>query len=229
MRYRAKAGQGEELAGLLLHVAERLRATAACELYLISRDAADADVVWVQEIWSGEADAEAALAQASDADEGPKPQDVLALVDGRPERFDTVPLGGVADPTRAPDGHTIRNLADSEDLAAKHGMGELTEVRFPTGDLGAGHTGLSHHRIKPRRRQPFGHRHARAEEVYVVLAGSGQVKIEDEVSDLRPLDAVRVGPGQTRAFAAGDDGLELLAFGPRHRGDSEMLPGWWTD
>ena len=41
----------------------------------------------------------------------------------------------------------------------------------------------------------------------------------------RPLSA----PGVTRAFQAGPDGLELLAFGPRHDGDGDVLPGWWSD
>jgi hypothetical protein len=32
-----------------------------------------------------------------------------------------------------------------------------------------------------------------------------------------------------RAFEAGDEGLELLAFGPRHEGDGELVHGWWSD
>jgi len=88
---------------------------------------------------------------------------------------------------------------------------------------------LSHHRLRADTRQPFGHRHERAEEVYVVIAGSGRVKLDDEIAELRPLDAVRVAPAVTRAFEAGPDGLELLAFGPRHDGDGELFPGWWSE
>jgi mannose-6-phosphate isomerase-like protein (cupin superfamily) len=65
--------------------------------------------------------------------------------------------------------------------------------------------------------------------VYVVLRGSGQVKLDDRIVDLRELDAIRVAPGVTRAFQAGSDGLELLAVGPRHDGDGDVLPGWWSD
>jgi len=43
------------------------------------------------------------------------------------------------------------------------------------------------------------------------------------------LDAVRVSPAVTRAFEAGPDGLEVLAFGPHHEGDGELIPGWWSD
>jgi len=65
--------------------------------------------------------------------------------------------------------------------------------------------------------------------VYVVLRGSGQAKLDDQLVELRTLDAIRVAPGVTRAFQAGRDGLELLAFGPRHDGDGDVLPGWWSD
>jgi hypothetical protein len=43
------------------------------------------------------------------------------------------------------------------------------------------------------------------------------------------LDALRVAPGVVRAFEAGPDGIELLAFGPRHAGDGEIIADWWTD
>jgi mannose-6-phosphate isomerase-like protein (cupin superfamily) len=102
-------------------------------------------------------------------------------------------------------------------------------VRFPSDDLDAEHTGLSHQRLRPGKRQMFAHRHRHAEEVYVVLSGTGRVRIEDEIVDVGPMDAIRVGPQQTRAFEAGADGLEYLAFGRRARGDAEIVPDWWTD
>jgi mannose-6-phosphate isomerase-like protein (cupin superfamily) len=125
--------------------------------------------------------------------------------------------------------HTVKNLADVEDLAAKYGYGELQESRFAHDDLGADATGLSHHRLRPGKRQPFGHRHHEAEEIYVVLAGSGRARLDDEIVELRALDALRVAPGTARAFEAGDDGMEFLAFGPRMPGDAEMLKDFWTD
>ena len=62
-----------------------------------------------------------------------------------------------------------------------------------------------------------------------MLRGSGRMKIGEEIVDLTPMDAVRVGPEQTRAFEAGPDGLQFLAFGPRMRGDAELVRDWWTD
>jgi len=124
--------------------------------------------------------------------------------------------------------YTRKKLDEVEDSAPKFGFAEFQEARFATADLDAEDTGVSHHRVKPGKRQPFGHRHERAEEVYVVLSGSGRVKLDEEILELHELDAIRVAPGVTRAFEAGPQGIELLAFGPRCEGDGETVPGWWS-
>jgi mannose-6-phosphate isomerase-like protein (cupin superfamily) len=128
-----------------------------------------------------------------------------------------------------PASYTHKKLTDVEDAAPKSGFGEFQEARFAKGDLETEHTGVSHHRLKPNKRQPFAHKHEQAEEVYVVLSGSGAVKLDDEIVALETLDAIRVAPGVIRAFEAGPDGLELLACGARHDGDGEVIPGWWAD
>jgi mannose-6-phosphate isomerase-like protein (cupin superfamily) len=125
--------------------------------------------------------------------------------------------------------YTLKKLTDVEDSAPKFGYEELQEARFATRDLEAEHTGVSHHRVKPGKRQGFAHKHDEAEEVYVVLKGSGRIKLDDEIVDLGALDAIRVAPGVIRAFEGGPDGIELIAFGPRREGDGELLHGWWTD
>ena len=119
--------------------------------------------------------------------------------------------------------YTYKKLDEVNDSAPRFGMEELQEARFATGDLDAQDTGFSLHRVKPGKRQGFAHRHENAEEVYVVLSGEGRIKLDDEVRDIAALDAIRVAPAVARAFEAGDDGLELLAFGPRHEGDGEIL------
>ena len=125
--------------------------------------------------------------------------------------------------------YTLKNLTDIEDSAPKSGFGDVQEARFAKDALDAEDTGLSYHRLKAEQRQPFAHKHDRAEEVYVVVAGSGRVKLDDEVVELRALDAIRVAPEVTRAFEAGPSGLDLLAFGRRCDGDGEGLMGWWAD
>jgi mannose-6-phosphate isomerase-like protein (cupin superfamily) len=125
--------------------------------------------------------------------------------------------------------YTLKKLTDVEDSAAKFGLGQVQQARFANKDLAAEHTGLSHHRLSAGKRQPFAHKHEDAEEVYVVLAGSGRVKLDDEIIEIEALDALRVSPGVIRAFEAGPNGIELLAFGPRHDGDGEVIGDWWTD
>lgn len=124
--------------------------------------------------------------------------------------------------------YSIVNLREVEDQAAKFGFAEVQEARFPRQDLSAATIGLAFHRVKPRRRQAFAHRHENAEEIYVVLSGSGRVKLDDEICDIGPFDAIRIAPPVTRAFEADADGLELLAFGPRTEGDGEVVrEGFW--
>ncbi len=124
--------------------------------------------------------------------------------------------------------YTHRNLNEVADSAPKFGYEDHQEARFANEALETEQTGVAFHRVKPGRRQGFGHKHEAAEEVYVVLSGSGRVKLDDEVAELRPLDAIRVAPEVARAFEAGADGLELLAFGPRHEGDGELIhEGFW--
>jgi len=125
--------------------------------------------------------------------------------------------------------YTLKKLTDVEDSAPKFGLSELQEARFAKDVLETEQTGVSHLRVKPGRRQGFGHKHEDAEEVYVVLAGSGRVKLDDEIVEIETLDAIRVAPGVIRAFEAGSSGLEVLAFGPRHDGDGELIQGWWTE
>jgi uncharacterized cupin superfamily protein len=122
-----------------------------------------------------------------------------------------------------------KNLRDFEDMALKHGFSATQEARFPRADLGAVQTGIAYLVVKPGRREAFAHRHGTAEEIYVVLSGGGRVKLDDELLDLAPLDAVRVSPGVVRAFEADDDGLEVLVFGPHVASDGEMVDGFWDD
>src|SRR6516164_11702051 len=109
--------------------------------------------------------------------------------------------------------HTKKNLRDVDDSAVRYGLSDTQQARFARRDLGAEQTGVTYLIIKPGRREAFAHRHREAEEVYVVLAGSGRVKLDDRLVALIELDAVRVGPGTTRQFEAGPNGLEILIFG----------------
>jgi mannose-6-phosphate isomerase-like protein (cupin superfamily) len=125
--------------------------------------------------------------------------------------------------------YTLKQLTDVEDSAPKFGLGEMGEAHFAKDDLDAESTGVSYHLIKAGQRQPFAHRHDEAEEVYVVVAGSGRAKLDDAIVEIAALDALRVAPGVTRAFEAGSEDLQLLACGARHDGDGELFQDWWKD
>ena len=125
--------------------------------------------------------------------------------------------------------YEIKNLREVEDMAVKHGFSETQEARFPREELGSETTGLAYHVVRPGRRQAFAHRHAQAEEVNVVLSGNGRVKLDDDVVEIGPMDAIRIAPQVTRAFEAGPEGLELLVFGPHHARDSEIVQDFWAD
>ena len=126
------------------------------------------------------------------------------------------------------DPYTLIRLTDVDDSAPRFGFSDVQEARFANDDLETEDTGVSHLRVKAGERQAFAHRHEHAEEVYVVLAGSGRVKLDDEIVELEALDAIRVAPSVTRQFEAGADGIEVLAFGRRHEGDGELVKDWWT-
>ena len=126
-------------------------------------------------------------------------------------------------------GFTLANLLDVEDSAVAFGFSPALETRFARGALETAEVGLSYQRLAPGARMPFGHRHGRQEEIYVILGGGGRAAVGDEIVELRPLDALRVSPEATRSFEAGPEGLELLAFGGGAGGvqDAEVVPGWW--
>jgi quercetin dioxygenase-like cupin family protein len=125
--------------------------------------------------------------------------------------------------------YTIKNLREVEDMAAAQGLGEVQEARFAHGDLDAEQTGVSLQRVKPGKRHAFAHRHKTAEEIFVVLSGTGRVKLDDRVEEIGPLDAIRISPPVKRAFEADDDGLDLLIFGPRAKGDAEIVEDFSWD
>lgn len=125
-------------------------------------------------------------------------------------------------------GYSMVQVNDVEDAAIANGFGHRWEARVVRTPLGAQQTGLTHFRLRPGKRSPFSHRHRRAEEIYVILDGSGKIKLDDEVLEIQPGDAIRVAPDVARAFEAGPDGLEFLAVGPHVPGDGEPVDDPWV-
>jgi mannose-6-phosphate isomerase-like protein (cupin superfamily) len=124
--------------------------------------------------------------------------------------------------------YTIKNLKQVEDQAPKFQMPAGMEARFAFGELEAEQTGISYQRLGPSMEQPFAHKHGEVEEIYVILSGSGRVKLDDDVVEVGPWDAVRIAPQTVHTIASGPDGIEFIAFGPRGNNDAEMLEPDWS-
>ncbi len=124
---------------------------------------------------------------------------------------------------------TIKNLMNVEDSAGERIPG--VEGRFARKHLDSEHLGISYFRYSPGLRSPVAHSHREQEEAYVVVAGSGRIRIDDDVHPLTQWDVVRVSPEAIRAFEAGEDGLELIAVGADRPegGDGVLAPSAWID
>lgn len=126
--------------------------------------------------------------------------------------------------------YTKVNMKEVEDQAPKFGLSPNLEARFARVPLEAELIGMSYQRLAPNFRIPWGHTHKTQEEVYVLVSGSGRLKVDDDVLELEPWDAVRIHKDAMRSFESGAEGAELLAIGaPGGAGDAEMEQEWWKD
>ena len=127
--------------------------------------------------------------------------------------------------------YTKVNLKEIEDQAPSGGLSPGLKAHFARIPLALEKSGISYFRLAPDFRLPFGHKHSDQEEVYLVVGGSARAKLDDEVIELGPWDALRVPTGVMRSLEAGPDGAEIIAFGAPNteNADVEMTPGWWTD
>jgi mannose-6-phosphate isomerase-like protein (cupin superfamily) len=123
--------------------------------------------------------------------------------------------------------YAITNITDLEDSAVKFGLSPQVEARFGRAALDAQKSGFSYQKLEPNYRQGFGHVHKTQEEIYVVISGGGRMKIGDDLVEVNRLDAIRVAPQTPRAFEAGADGIEFLAFGAGESGDTDMIQDFW--
>jgi mannose-6-phosphate isomerase-like protein (cupin superfamily) len=130
---------------------------------------------------------------------------------------------------------TLTNLReDPVDVGSNFDGSPDLEFRLVGRALELEQSGLSYQRIPPDYRFPYGHTHKEQEEVYVVVGGSGRMKLDDEIVEVKKWDVVRVPPGTWRSYEAGPEGLEILVFGAPHLGenpreDVEGQRDWWAD
>ena len=125
----------------------------------------------------------------------------------------------------APGERTSRILrrGDVEPREVEHGESSFLEWKLtPEARL----TGLRRQEIRPAKRNWPLHCHTAEEEIFVVLAGSGEVRLGDERSSVREGSVVArpAGTGVAHAFYAGDHGLTLLAYGTHDPRDIAWYP-----
>jgi mannose-6-phosphate isomerase-like protein (cupin superfamily) len=125
--------------------------------------------------------------------------------------------------------YAIVNLLELDDVVAGRVPG--LEGRFSRKEIGSRDLGVSYFRWAPGLRSPQSHRHREQEEAYVVVGGSGRVRVDDTIRDIGRWDVIRVAPEVVRSFEAGPDGLEIIAIGgPKPEGgDGETSDSPWPD
>jgi mannose-6-phosphate isomerase-like protein (cupin superfamily) len=129
-------------------------------------------------------------------------------------------------------GYTKLNLKeDAEDQAPNFDMSPQLEFRTAGVPLETENAAISYLRVAPNYRLPFGHNHNEQEEVYVLVRGSARIKLDDEVLELRPFDAIRIHRETMRNLEGGPNGAEVILFGAPNTGpgDAQLTQGWWSD
>jgi len=129
-------------------------------------------------------------------------------------------------------GYTKLNLKDDvDDQGPNFGYEGKIEARMARVPLELEHSGVSYLRLAPGFRIPWGHTHKTQEEIYILVGGGLRAKLDDEIVELRPFDALRVHKNTMRGFEAGSDGAEMIAIGAPHTGpgDAQTVDGWWDD
>lgn len=102
---------------------------------------------------------------------------------------------------------------------------------FSRNEVRSTQVGVSRFSYEAGARMPFGHRHGVQEEVYVVVAGYGRAKLDDEIVVLALWDVLRVAPQVVRSFEAGGDGMEMICVGGKRPAgnDNERFDDFWLD
>jgi mannose-6-phosphate isomerase-like protein (cupin superfamily) len=109
------------------------------------------------------------------------------------------------------------------------------EMQLITYEIGAEQVALSYRRMPQHTggKGSYGHRHRTQEEIYFVISGKLQFKLEDDVVEAERGTAVRVSPEVARSvWNAEPEDAELLIVSPRIEdpaGDSQQVPNFWPE
>lgn len=122
---------------------------------------------------------------------------------------------------------TIKNFSEIDDSAAGRMPG--MEMRFARGAIESEHVGVTLMKSDPNLRSPIAHSHREQEEVYVVVAGSGNALLDGQIHALKTWDVLRVSSTVVRAFESGPHGMTIVAIGSDRPegGDGVMGEAAW--
>ena len=124
---------------------------------------------------------------------------------------------------------TIKPLDEMQDV-----LGDYPgEMRMCTYEIGAEQVALTYRRMPAQTggKGSYGHAYKTQEELYLILSGTLQFKLDDEVIDAPPRTAVRVAPEIVRSvWNEGPDDVELVIASVRiedAREDTVLTEDFW--
>ena len=126
---------------------------------------------------------------------------------------------------------TIKPLDEMPDV-----LGDYPgEMRMATTHIGAEQVALTYRRMPPNTggKGSYGHAHKTQEELYLVLSGTLQFKLDDDVIDVPARSAVRIAPSVVRSvWNEGPEDAELVITSVRiddAYGDTVMVENFWPE
>jgi mannose-6-phosphate isomerase-like protein (cupin superfamily) len=126
------------------------------------------------------------------------------------------------------DSYTVAEREDCTDFMAQYpGYGEMRSYTAP---LNADQVGFSWRSMpeKTGGKGSYGHRHTTQEEIYFVVSGTLQFKLDDDVIDVGPGTAVRVGPEVVRSvWNDGPGDAELVILSPTGDDPAVKVDDFW--
>ncbi len=124
---------------------------------------------------------------------------------------------------------TIKPLGEMNDI-----LGDYPgEMRMMTYEIGAEQVALTYRRLPAETggKGSYGHAHKTQEELYLVLSGTLQFKLDDEVVDVPAQTAVRIAPAVVRSvWNEGPDDVELVIASVKvddPRADGIIVQDFW--
>ena len=126
--------------------------------------------------------------------------------------------------------YTICRLEDVPDFFGGEYPGEM---RLLTGALGSEQVALTYRRMPAGSggKGSYGHRHLTQEEIYFLISGRLEAKLDDDVVELEPGTAVRVAPEVARSlWNAGPEDAVLVIVSVRvddPEADTALVEDFW--